>query len=68
MFYMNKPTLFRHLLFNLHISKLTLLLLTALEQISFHKQLCFVGLILQLQFKLKMAFIAIDTQWISFSL
>lgn len=80
MFYMSKPTLFRHLLFNLRISKLTLwflwmafkcwltlLLLTALEQISFHRQIYFVGLILQLQFKLRMAFIAIDIQWINFS-
>jgi hypothetical protein len=47
---------------------LTLLLLIALEQILFHGQIYFVGLILQLQFRLRMAFIAIDIQWIGFSL
>lgn len=75
MFYMNKVTFFHHLFFGLCINESTLWFwwmtfkhwlslssLSPLEQIWFHKQLCLMGLLLQLQLSLKKPFIVINTQ------
>ncbi len=74
-FYVNRLTFFHHILFGLCINGSTLWFwwmtykhwstlssLSPLKQIWFHKQLYLMGLLLQLQLRLKMPFIIINTQ------